>query len=94
MKQIIYILIFILVSPLLLVCTVYAVEGFYGYKDKRGVLHLTNVQTDYRYRPLFAKKKKINEHTVRQKIYNLIEKVADKYSVDPEIGRASCRERV
>lgn len=87
-KKTVYILAFILVSLMTQPCSAHAVEGFYGYKDKRGVLHLTNVQTDYRYKPLFTEKKKTGIHISRSKIYRLIEKVAYKYSVEPALVKA------
>jgi len=84
----IYILFCLSVIFFTFVRNAHTVEGFYGYRDAMGVLHLTNVQTDYRYKPLFTNKTKAPGQPSRNKIYRLIEKAADQYSVDPALIKA------
>lgn len=69
---------------------IFAMDSFYSYRDSRGVIHLTNVHTDHRFRPVYlnggggAAKRKI----ARKRILETIEVASRKYSVDPALVKA------
>ncbi|NDY42010.1 lytic transglycosylase domain-containing protein [Dissulfurirhabdus thermomarina] len=58
--------------------------GLYAYVDSRGVLHVTNVPTDPRYRPLEAAR----HRRCRERLDDLITRAARAHGLDPALVRA------
>ena len=68
----------------------HADDRFYIFRDDRGVIHLTNINSDSRFKTVYgskgkdAKRRKVNLN----KIHSIIENVSKKYSLDPALIKA------
>lgn len=70
----------------------FAIEEFYTHIDEKGVLHVTNVPSGFRYKPRKEMKKRpLLSQAKMKEIARLIEKISKKYSVDPHLVKAIIR---
>ncbi|MDH3976547.1 MAG: lytic transglycosylase domain-containing protein [Deltaproteobacteria bacterium] len=82
----------IFISCLILTGNAFAIDGFYSYVDKKGVLHVTNIPSDLRFTPHGEPEKRPALSSQRmKKIITLVERAARKYSVDPHLVKAVIR---
>ena len=71
---------------------VFAIDGFYSYRDQKGVLHVTNVRSDFKFTPHGESKRRPVMTTGRLRdIMRAVEKVSRKYAVDPHLVKAVIR---
>ncbi|MBE9536867.1 MAG: lytic transglycosylase domain-containing protein [Proteobacteria bacterium] len=70
-----------------------ASENLYKYRDAKGVIHLTNIQSDNRFRPVFKRTAPplFTKKSRRWKIDRAIEKASRKHSLDSALIRAVVR---
>lgn len=68
-------------------------ENLYKYKDANGVIHLTNIQSDHRFRPIYkrAKSSAFAKKSQRWRIRRVIEKASQRHSIDPALIKAVVR---
>lgn len=68
-------------------------ENLYSYKDAKGVIHLTNIQSDHRFRPIYkrAPSRVFTNKMRRWMIDRAIEKASRKHSIDAALIRAVVR---
>ncbi len=69
-----------------------ATDSFYGYSEG-GVIHLTNVYSNYKFRLIFRDtgKEAVRKRAERRRILEIIEDVSTRYSVDPALVKAIVR---
>lgn len=80
-----------IILSLLLICgAAWATESLYSYKDAKGVLHLTNVLSNSRFRPVYSEETRItlNPREKKKIIFSVIERASRRHSIDPSLVKA------
>ena len=65
----------------------YAADGYYTYRDNKGVIHFSNFYSDKRYKPMNAQQKSRPLFTV-ERIEKIIRSAAYRHAVDPKLVKA------
>ena len=70
-----------------------ASESLYSYKDAKGVIHLTNIQSDHRFRPVYKRTNPslFTQKSRRWRINSVIEKASRRHSIDSALIKAVVR---
>ena len=70
-----------------------ASESLYSYKDAKGVIHLTNIQSDHRFLPVYKRTppRVFTQKSRRWRINSVIEKASRKHSIDSALIKAVVR---
>jgi len=80
---------FTLIALFIFTGDAFAIEGFYSYRDKNGVLHVTNIRSDLRFAPHGQRKERPLISSWRMEaIIRSVERASKKYAIDASLIKA------